>query len=338
VTALGHAQAQAPRIERLDPALDAIVPAGATFEPLRTDYFGYLEGPVWVPARPSGYLLFSDVPANRIYKWDGQLSVWMAPSGFTGNDSSNAGMEYNNGRIQIIGLGSNGLTLDREGRVIFCAHGDRALKRREKDGTVTVLADSYEGRRFSGPNDVVVRSDGSIYFTDLFGGLRGDRSLAARGLPYGLYRLFNGKLERLLYEPSFGPAGDSPGVGPNGLAFSPDEKLLYVAASQYVLRYDVEPDGTLTNRGVLFDMGTGGVDGIKVDTAGNVYAMGQSGVSILAADGKLLGRLRVSGANLAFGGEHGKSLYLAAQRDLYRIDLKIAGIHPLPDDSTGSVR
>lgn len=329
-----YAQAQSPRIERLDPGLDAIVSPSATFEPLRTDYFGYLEGPVWVPATPSGYLLVSDVPGNRIYKWDGQLSVWLSPSGFTGTDSSNAGMEYNNGRIQIIGFGSNGLTLDREGRVVFCAHGDRAVKRREKDGSVTVLADRFEGTRFTGPNDVVVRSDGSIYFTDLYGGLRGDRSRAARGLPYGLYRLKDGAVQRLLSEPSFGPSGNSPDVGPNGLAFSPDERLLYVAAGQYVLRYDVSGNGSLVPHGVLFDMGGGGVDGIKVDTAGNVYAMGEGGVSILTADGKRLGRFRVSGANLAFGGDDGRSLYIAAQRDLFRIELEIPGIHPLVDVPT----
>lgn len=331
-----RAQAQAPSIERIDPALDAIVPAGARFEPLRTDYFGFVEGPLWVPARPTGYLLFSDVPANRIYKWDGELSVWMAPSGFTGTDSSKAGMEYNNGRIQIIGLGSNGLALDREGRVLFCAHGDRVLKRREHDGTVTLLADRFDGRRFSGPNDVVVRSDGSIYFTDLFGGLRGDRSPSSRELPYALYRLANGTLQQLLREPAFVAAGDGSGVGPNGLAFSPDETLMYVGAGRSVLRYQVEADGALTHQSVLFSVDEGGIDGIKVDTAGNVYAMGGGGVSILTPKGTLLGRLRVTGANLAFGGDDGRTLYLAAQRDLYRIVLKIPGVRPMRTSLAGA--
>src|SRR5438552_629138 len=160
----------------------------------------------------------------------------MDRSGFTGKDSSNVGMEYNNGRIQIIGLGSNGLTLDREGRVVFCTHGDRALKRREKDGTVTVLADRFEGKRFSGPNDVVVRSDGAIFFTDLFGGLRGSRDIRARELPYGVYVLKNGELHVLDREPSFGVNGEAPEVGPNGLALSPDEKQLYVGAGQNIFR------------------------------------------------------------------------------------------------------
>lgn len=333
LTSYGHAQPQTPRIERLDPALDAIVPTNARFEPLRTDYFGFLEGPVWVPARPTGYLLVSDVPGNRIYKWDGELSVWMAPSGFTGADSSSVGMEFNNGRVQIIGLGSNGLTLDRQGRVVFCAHGDRALKRREHDGTVTVLADRFEGRRFSGPNDVVVRSDGSIYFTDLFGGLRGDRSRAVRELPYGLYRLANGRLQQLAEEPSFVPGGDGSGVGPNGLAFSPDEQLLYLGAGRYVFRYQLGRDGALGKRDVLYAMESGSVDGIKVDRNGNVYAMGQAGVSIISPGGKLLGRLRLAGANLAFGDDDGRSLYIAAQRDLYRIRLNIAGIGPTVEDT-----
>jgi gluconolactonase len=177
---------------------------------------------------------------------------------------------------------------------------------------------------------VVVRSDGSIYFTDLYGGLRGDRSLAARGLPYGLYRLMNGKLERLLREPSFGPSGNSPGVGPNGLAFSPDERLLYVAAAQYVLRYDVHADGTLVSAGVLFDMGAGGVDGIKVDTAGNVYISGPRGLWIVSPEGKRLGL--ISGPeqphNFAWGGEDGRTLYLCAHTSIYRVRLNVVGARP----------
>jgi gluconolactonase len=330
IAAVARGQEQSPRIERLDPALDAIIASDAKFEPLKTDYFGYLEGPVWVPATPAGYLLFSDVPANRIYKWDGRLSVWMEPSGFTGKDSLNAGMEFNNGRIQIIALGSNGLTLDREGRLVFCTHGDRALKRRDKDGTVAVLADRFEGKRFNGPNDVVVRSDGAIYFTDLFGGLRGNRSIGARELPYGLYLLKDAKLQVLDREPSFGTAADAPEIGPNGLAFSPDETHLYVGAGQNIFRYDVQIDGRLTNRTLLIDLGGGGVDGVKVDLAGNIFAMGPGGIWIVSPAGKPLGRLRIAGANLAFGDADGKTLYIAAGRDLYRIRLNAPGIHPIP--------
>lgn len=330
--ASGRAQVQTPSIERFDAGLDAIISTQAKFEALKGDYFGFLEGPVWVPEGRGGYLLVSDVPGNRIYKWDGQLSVWMERSGFTGRDTSTVGMEYNNGRIQIIGLGSNGLTLDREGRLVFCTHGDRALKRREKDGTITVLAERFEGKRFSGPNDVVVRSDGAIYFTDLYGGLRAGRSSNLLETPFGLYVLKDGTLRRLDQDP-FGTASQPAGIGGNGLAFSPDEKYLYVNVGPTILRYDVRPDGSLTGRTVHVRMdtkGPGGGDGMKVDRAGNIFASGPGGIWIVSAEGKPLGRILIAAANLAFGDYDSRSLYIAARRDLFRVRLNAPGIRPIP--------
>jgi gluconolactonase len=331
---VGSAQEQTPSIERLDPALDAIISPQAKFEPLKTDYFGFLEGPVWVPEGRSGYLLFSDVPANRIYKWDGKLSVWMERSGYTGRDSASVGMELNNGRMEVIALGSNGLTLDREGRLVFCTHGDRAVKRRERDGTITVLAERFEGKRFGGPNDIVVRSDGTIYFTDLFGGLRGGpNAAAARELPYGFYLIKDGKVQLLDRDP-VGDADTRVGLPANGLAFSPDEKYLYVGAGRDIFRYDVRADGTVANRRLHIHMNgaeTGASDGMKVDRAGNVFAVGPGGIWIISAEGKQLGRLHIAGANLAFGDADSKTLYIAARRDLYSIRVNVPGIRPVPN-------
>ena len=328
---VGVGRAQAPDvkvIQRLDPALDGIVSPAAGLELLKGDYFGFVEGPLWVPDGPGGYLLFSDIAANRIYKWSaaGGLTVFLERSGFTGRDPSTAGLELNNGRLQVVLLGSNGLTLDREGRVVFCTHGDRAVKRLEKDGTITILADRYQGKRFSGPNDLIYRSDGALYFSDLSAGLRGGPNSPVRELDFfGVYLLKNGQLQVVDKNPE--------GAAPNGLALSPDEKHLYGAAGSKLARYDVQPDGTLTNRQVFVDMspaGPGGPDGIKVDRNGNVYSTGPGGVWIISPQGAHLGTIPVNAANFAFGDADGKSLYLTARRDLYRLRVNVAGIHPVP--------
>jgi gluconolactonase len=326
-------RAQAPAagavsVERLDPKLDALIPKGAQPEIVKGDYFGFLEGPVWVAQ--GGYLLFSDVAANRIYKWtrEGQLSTFLEKSGFTGSDTSAAGMEVNNGRLQVIVLGSNGITIDRDGRVVFGAHGDRAVKRVEKDGTVTVLADRIEGKRFSGPNDLVYRSDGILYFTDFYGGLRGGATSPARELPYGgLFMLKNGTPQLLDKDPL--------GAGPNGLAFSPDEKYLYVGAGANIVKYEVRPDGSLGTRSVLIDMSLGrvpgGADGMKVDREGNVYTTGPAGVWVVSPDGRHLGTIRIPGvANLAFGDPDGRTIYFMARRDMYRMRVTVGGTPPGP--------
>ena len=316
-----------PRVERRDAALDAVIAPGERPELLKGDYFGFLEGPVWVPAAEGGYLLFSDIAANRIYKWtsDGSLSVFVERSGYTGTGKSEA-LQLNNGRLELVLLGSNGLTLDTEGRLLFCAHGDRALKRLEPDGTITVLADRFEGKRFSGPNDVIVRSDGAIYFSDFHAGLRAPDSLA-RELPFfGLYLLKDGALQVI--------DRDIGGAAPNGVALSPDEKHLYVGAGPTLYRYDVNEDGTISNRNAFADLtlpdANAIVDGIKVDQAGNVYARGAGGFWVLAPSGTLLGIIRVSASNLAFGGADGRMLYIAAGRDLYGLRTRIPGVRPMP--------
>src|SRR5688572_14003857 len=172
------------RIEKFDPRLDEIVDANATLETLG-DRFALTEGPVWVP-EGSGYLLFSDNAANVIYKWSAgnPLSVFLERSGFTGTDNSRVGAQTIAGRVAILLIGSNGLALDPQGRLVVTAMADRSVYRLEKDGTRTVLADRYDGKRFSGPNDIVVKSDGAVYFTDSVWGLRGAEKDPGRELPF----------------------------------------------------------------------------------------------------------------------------------------------------------
>src|SRR5712692_4399123 len=184
------------QIIRLDPALDALVPEGAHVEKV-ADGFGFTEGPVWVHTSSPGYLLFSDIPANVIDKWTpgGKVSVFLGKSGFAGADPSDVGFQFNNGRTMVTLLGSNGITLDKQGRVTFCEHGDRRVERLEKDGKRTVLADKYEGKRLNSPNDLVYKSDGSLYFTDPPFGFRNTDQDPKKELPFeGIYRLAGGKL------------------------------------------------------------------------------------------------------------------------------------------------
>ena len=316
-------------IARLNPALDEIVPFDAKVEKLQ-DHFGFLEGPVWV--KKGGYLLFSDIPANVIYKWSpdaGKASIFLAYSGFTGADDSTAGMQLNDGHGLVTLLGSNAVTVDPQGRIVYCAHGDRQIVRIEADGKRTVLAREFEGKRLNSPNDLVYKSDGSLYFSDPPAGLRNGADDPKKELPFtGVYLLKAGKL--LLV------ARDS---RPNGLAFTPDEKSIYLVdgtgGKKTIVRYAINPDDTL-GAGQLFidmtsDKAPGGPDGMKVDQKGNLYSTGPGGVWIMAPDGKHLGTILTSElpANLAFGDADYKTLYLTARTGLYRIHLKIPGI-PTP--------
>jgi gluconolactonase len=320
-------QAQgADEVVRLDPALDDIVSADVKVERLAGD-FGFLEGPVWV--RKGGYLLFSDIPANVINKWtpDGKVSVFLKPSGFTGTDPSDVGMLNNNGREAVTLIGSNAVTLDRRGRVVFCEHGDRAIARIEKNGKRTVLADRYDGKRLNSPNDLVYKSDGALYFTDPPAGLRKGDDDPKKELPFdGVYLLNRGKLQLL----------DKTFKRPNGLAFAPGEKYFYVndTARKLIMRFEVQPDDTIANGQVFIDMtpdkAPGAPDGMKVDRKGNVYCTGPGGFWIMSPEGKHLGTVKTPElpANLAFGDADGKTLYLTARTGLYRIHLKIPGIRP----------
>ena len=320
-------QAQgANEVVRLDPALDQIISTDTKVEKL-ADGFGFVEGPVWV--RSGGYLLFSDIPANVIDKWtpDGKVSVFLKPSGFTGSDPSDVGSQNNNGQAQVTLLGSNGVTLDREGRIVFCTHGDRNVVRIEKDGKRTVLADRFEGKRLNSPNDLVFKSDGALYFTDPTAGLRKRDDDPKKELPFnGVYLLKNGKLQVL----------DKTYATPNGIAFAPGGKYLYVndTTRKLIMRYEVQPDDTIANGKVFIDMSAdkaaGVPDGMKVDQKGNVYCTGPGGFWIMSPEGKHLGTVKTPElpANMAFGDGDAKTLYLTARTGLYRIRLKVAGLRP----------
>jgi gluconolactonase len=305
------------RINRLDPALDAIVSPNTKLEKLATG-FQFTEGPVWV--KDGGYLLFSDPNANSIYRWstDGQVSVFRTKSGYTGLDIG----EYKQ-------PGSNGLTFDKEGRLTINEHGNRRITRLEKNGVITLLADRYEGKRLNSPNDLVYRSDGSLFFTDPPFGLPKAFDDSRKELPYsGVFCLNNGKLKLLSKELN----------GPNGIAFSPDEKYLYVGnwdeKFKVVMRYEVNPDCTVSNGKVFYDMtkapGKDAIDGIKVDRKGNLYISGPGGLWILSPQGKHLGTIVFPEHphNIAWGDDDGKTLYLAAETSVYRLRLNIPGIYP----------
>lgn len=334
-------QAAQNGVVRLDPALDTIVAAGMKAELLKGDFFGAVEGPVWVDDA-GGYLLFSDMAANVIYKWTpaGQLSVFLDKSGYTGNDINNVGGQYTNGRLHLLLIGSNGLTLDREGRLIIAGMTDRNVTRLEKDGTRTVLADRYDGKRLNSPNDLVVKSDGAIYFTETTSGIRGRDEGPAREIAFhGLYVIAPaatasgapGALRLLDKDPQ--------GAAPNGIAFSPDEKILYVNGGSKVTAYDVRADGTIANPRLLIDTSVektpGNTDGMKVDRRGNIYFSGPGGVWIVSPEGKHLGTIvtpeRV--ANLAFGDADSRTLYMVGGRSLWRIRVNTPGIRPMTKET-----
>jgi gluconolactonase len=314
-------------VARLNPELDDIIPGDAKVEKLASS-FGFLEGPVWV--HKGRYLLFSDIPANVIFKFSpdtGKVSVAVPYSGFTGMDASGAGMQLNDGQGMVTLLGSNGVTLDPQGRIVYCAHGDRQVVRLEADARRTVLANQFEGKRLNSPNDLVYKSDGSLYFTDPPAGLRDGDKDPKKELPFnGVYLLKDSQLRLLIKDMTL----------PNGLAFTPDEKYLYVndSVKKTIMRYEVQPDDTLANGKLFVDMSPdkapGGPDGMKVDQKGNIYCTGPGGFWILSPDGIHLGTVLTSElpANLAFGDADGKTLYLTARTGLYRIHLKIPGIVP----------
>lgn len=311
-------QAGVGNIVRNDPAFDKLIPPGTKVEKLHGG-FQFIEGPVWV--RSGSYLLFSDLQMNAIMKWtqDGNVSAFRKPV-FQGS--------YPDG-VQI---GSNGLTLDKQGRLLAAEHGNRRVSRTEKDGTVTVMADRYEGKRLNSPNDLVCKSNGDIYFTD----------------PPGLYRTYPDGPDAPKRELDFAGVYRISAPGnvqlvtrdvpyPNGLAFSPDEKELYIASTRpdkFWLVYDVEPDGSLSHGRKFFDAthmpGDGVPDGMKVDRAGNIYATGPAGIMIFSPSAKLLGTIQLPEipANLNWGDANGKTLYVTARTSLYRIHTNAIGVRP----------
>ena len=330
----GQTRAEAPfRIERLDPLLDAIVDPDARLETLG-DRFALTEGPVWRHAPAGGYLLFSDNAANVIYRWEPgkPLSVFLENSGYTGRDVTTVGAQTVAGRVPILLIGSNGLALDPQGRLVVTAMNDRTIYRVETDGTRTVLADRYEGRRFNGPNDLVVKSNGSVYFTDTVWGLRGAEKDPAREIPYsGFFLIRNGMVTLL------GSDRDTPGTFANGITLSPDETYLYVTAGRRgTMRYEIRDDDTIAYGQVFV---AHGVDGMKTDERGNLYTTsgGTPGiVQITSAEGRPLGRLhlpqpsyeprpRVCATNVAFGDADARGLYITACTHVFRLQVKVAG-------------
>ena len=304
-------------VVRLDPAMDAIVGPNPKIFKL-AEGFQFTEGPIWI--RDGGYLVFSDPNANTQYKYtsDGTLSVFRHPSGYSGADIADYGQP-----------GSNGLTLDPQGRLTINEHGNRRVTRVEKDGTMTVLADKYEGKRLNSPNDLVYRSDGTLYFTDPPFGLPKFFDDPRKELPFsGVFSLHKGKLQLVSTDLK----------GPNGIAFSPDEKYLYVTnwdeKKKVVMRYEANPDGSLSNGRVFFDMtsapGEDALDGMKVDQQGNLYVTGPGGLWVLSPEGKHLGTIipPKEPHNIAWGDEDGKTLYICALNGLYRMRLNIPGIRP----------
>jgi len=307
-------------IERLDPALDEIIAPDARMERI-AEGFTWVEGPVWDAAGER--LLFSDTMHNVVHQWKkGQgVGVFLRPSGYTG-ETPRGGEP-----------GSNGLTFDHEGRLVLCQHGDRRIARARLDGdcSFTTLVNNYEGKRLNSPNDGVFKSNGDYYFTDPFYGLLGENHDEGKELDFsGVYRLSkDGTLTLLTKELK----------NPNGLAFSPDEKTLYVGNSDpqkaIWMAYPVKDDGTI-GPGRLFGDVTERVgkvpglpDGLKVDEKGNIFATGPGGVLIFNSEGKHLGTLATGEptGNCAFG-EDGSVLYITANKYLARIPLKTKG--PIP--------
>ncbi len=304
------------RIRRIHGAVDAIIPPVPIAEKVAGG-FGFTEGPVWVR---DGFLLFSDIPNNVILKWgpSGSISEFLKPSGYDGSDA-----------IPGSHMGSNGLTLDHQARLIICEHGNRRVTRLEMDGSRTVLADNYLGKRLNSPNDVVCKSDGAIYFTDPPYGLPKRDTDPQKELSFnGVYRLSQGRLQLL----------DENMSRPNGLAFSPDENHLFVsnsdASRKIWMRYEVATDGTLSRGEVFYDAtqtpAEGLPDGLKIDRLGNLYCTGPGGIWVFSHEGQHLGMIELPEvpANCAWGDEEGKTLYITARKGLYRIELNIKGIRP----------
>ena len=316
--AVSRLPAPAFSVDRKDPALDVVVPLGARPEELATG-FGFTEGPVW---SPDGDLLFSDPNENTLYRWtrDGQVSVFRTKSGYAGVDIS-----------EFKQPGSNGLTFDPEGRLTVCQHGERRVIRIEPTGAITVLADRYQGKRLNSPNDLVYKKDGALYFTDPPFGLPKFFDDPRKELSFsGVYRVKDGQVTLVAKDLS----------GPNGVAFSPDEKFLYVTnwdeRKKVVMRYPVKADGTLTAGSVFFDMtsapGEEALDGMKVDAEGHLFVSGPGGVWVISGEGKHLGTLKFPQlpANMAWGDADGRTLYLTARTSVYRLRLGVPGIRPVP--------
>jgi gluconolactonase len=316
-------------IQKLDPALDHIVGPDSKLERVVTGFNKWTEGPVWTR---EGTLLFAEIPANNIVQWvPGKgASVFMHPSGYKGSEPYK-GPEP----------GSNGMTLDADGRVTVAGHAGRAVWRMESvdpKAQITILADSYQGKKLNSPNDLVYKSDGSLYFTDPPYGLQtqGDDDPQKELKVNGVYRIPGARQHKAGAPPENDQLQlvikDLP--RPNGIAFSPDEKFLYIADSgkRQWLRYRVQGDGSVTDGALFLDASSeaapGSPDGIRVDKEGNIYGSGPGGVWIISPEGKHIATIKIPEivSNVAWGDKDGKTLYITASTSLFRIQLKIPGV------------
>ena len=302
-------------IERTDARLDAIVDPDARLERVAGG-FDFTEGPVW----QDGGLLFSSPNTNSIYRWtsEGGVTVFRTKSGYTGADIGRSHQP-----------GSNGLTFASDGLLTICQHGNRRVIRVEPHGNVAVMIDGYEGRRLNSPNDLVYRSDGSLWVTDPPFGLPEVFDDPSKELPFsGVFRMKGGEVALVTDELE----------GPNGIAFSPDERFLYVGnwdlERKVVMRYELDAAGDVIGQSVFYDMtdapGVDAIDGIKVDQDGNLYVCGPGGIWVLSPEGERLGLMKLpeDPHNLAWGDDDGRTLYVTALTSIYRIRLGIPGIRP----------
>lgn len=332
LVALSSPGEQTAKVERLSPTVDQLIPRDATLETLASGY-KWTEGPVWI--EPGGYLLFAEIPSNSILKLvPGQKpTVFMHPSGYK-SKTPYGGPEP----------GSNGMTLDRRGRLTVAGHAQRDVWRLESLSThtqMTILVQSYHGKRLNSPNDLVYRSDGSLYFTDPPYGLptQSEHDPLRQLDVNGVYRL-PGAFD---IKPGTPPANDnlqllvSDLTRPNGIAFSPDQQYLYVDNSEpkkIWMKYRVQPDGSLTDGKLLFDATNdkrkGAPDGMKVDMQGNIYSAGPGGIWIFSPEGKHLGTIDLPDAtgNLAWGDADYKTLYITSSGNVYRLRTNAVGEKP----------
>ncbi|HTC54205.1 MAG TPA: SMP-30/gluconolactonase/LRE family protein [Steroidobacteraceae bacterium] len=321
-------------ISRLDPGLDALIAPDAQVEWVASG-FGLNEGTTWVrDDHGSGFLLVGGLLDNVLYKIapDNTVSVFMEKAGYSGDDVENVGAQTRAGRSHVLLIGPSCSGVDPQGRILWCADDDRRVMRLEADGRHTVLSEGVGGKRFNGPNDISIKSDGAVYMTDNDFGLRGAMKSPVKELQDAVWLIKDGRTVQLLTDQQLG------GI-PNGITLSADEKYLYLSAFNKMMRYVVKPDDTL-GEGTLFTQGAGIGDGMRCDSQGNIYSTGGAGpglVRVTAPSGTLLGTInlpvlgaepkkQICATNVAFGDRDGKTLYIAACDAVYKIRLKVAGV------------
>ena len=327
-------EAKPASITRSDPAIDALIATDAKVE-FVANGFGLDEGTTWVrDGKGSGFLLLGGLLDNVLYKItsDNTVSVFMEKAGYTGDDPDSVGTQTRAGRSHVLLIGPSCSGVDPQGRILWCADDDRKVMRLEKDGTHTVLSDGAGGKRFNGPNDISIKSDGAVYLTDNDFGLRGAGKSPLKEMEDGVWLIKDGKTVKVLSDTQLG------GI-PNGITLSTDEKFLYLSAGSKMRRYVVKADDTLGDS-IAFTEGVGIGDGMRVDTLGNIYSTGGAGpglVRVTSSQGKLLGTInlpilsaepkkQICSTNVAFGDNDGRTLYVAACDAVYKIRLKVPGI------------